>query len=177
MFAMLLATAPLDATSSATDSFVGFSLQPPLGQVIALVIYCLASLVAVSVAIANRHAFKDILSEKAVMPAMRDLGDAGQTAPTSFSRFAGLIGIVYLTAFLWGIGFFVLAYIWVDPAKIGQVVANCGQFLMAGSALFAPYAFNQLAQVFTAKEANTSAAASQGSYSSADVTRALAPKG
>lgn len=135
----------LTTGSADLGAFAPFYFQPVLGQAISLGMYCTASAVAVIVAICKHDSFKDVLADKAMLRADPDKTDQ----PTSFSRLTGLIGTIYLAAFLWALGFFVLTYIWVDPTKIATVIGESGRFLMAGSALFAPYAFNQLSQIFT----------------------------
>lgn len=176
---MLSAAAPT-ANSTGID-YTGYYIQPIAGQAIGLGIYCLATLVAVGIALYKHASFKDVLSDKSMLRAMPGGLADDDSLPTSFSRLAGLIGVAYLTAFLWGIGFFVLASIWVAPTAIAQVIADCGQFLMAGSALFAPYAFNQLAQIFTPKAAPTSSTVGTPTPSngaklrSADIDRLLTP--
>ena len=162
------------AAGSAAPDFSGYFFTPELGQRIALGGYIAASLVAAGIAVYKRSDFKGVLSDKA-RPAPSIALD--ENAPTSFSRLAGLLGILYLTAFLWGIGFFVLTYIWVAPDAIGKVISDSGQFLMAGSALFAPYAFNQLSQVFGAKAAENRVVPVAGTPTSDDIKRALTPKG
>jgi hypothetical protein len=74
-----------------------------------------------------------------------------QTAPDdnpSFSRVAGVLGGGVLASFFWGLGNIILHYAFTDPSKISGIVSGSQPFLLAGSALFAPYAFNQLSTVF-----------------------------
>lgn len=63
---------------------------------------------------------------------------------TSFSRVAGSIGSITLASFVCGLG------IWIffalndpEPSKLGKL-AEVVRYILASSALFAPYAFNQL---------------------------------
>ena len=67
---------------------------------------------------------------------------------TSYSRVAGLLGVGALTSFFWALGNVILRQAFIDPSKIGEIVTGCEPFFLAGSALFAPYAFNQLSSVF-----------------------------
>lgn len=67
---------------------------------------------------------------------------------TSFSRVAGSIGSVGLAAFVIGLG------VWVffalndeDPERV-QRLSDIWPYLGGGAALFTPYAFNQLSNVF-----------------------------
>jgi hypothetical protein len=162
------------AAASARSDFSGYFFTPELGQRIALGGYIAASLAAIGIAVYKHADFKGVLSDKAMSAPPTALNES---APTSFSRLAGLLGILYLTAFLWGIGFFVLTYIWVAPDTIGKVISDSGQFLMAGSALFAPYAFNQLSQVFSTKAGDNKSAPVANLPTSDDIKRALTPRG
>lgn len=68
--------------------------------------------------------------------------------PTSFSRVAGIVGAIVLVVFFWGLANAILydAFTYLDHIK--QIVQNTWQFFLVGSALFAPYAFNQLTSIF-----------------------------
>lgn len=68
--------------------------------------------------------------------------------PQSTSRIVGLLGGVVLVALTWGLSNFVVWAAFFDPARIQPVLDYVGQFYLAGSALFAPYAFNQLGSAF-----------------------------
>jgi hypothetical protein len=46
------------------------------------------------------------------------------------------------------LGLFILINIWAAPDAVAKVISASGDFIMTGSALFAPYAFNQLSQIF-----------------------------
>jgi hypothetical protein len=68
----------------------------------------------------------------------------------SFSRTAGMIGATGLASVTIGIGYWIiygLFYDEIDPESI----KNVGWYYLAGSALFFPYAFNQLASIFNPK--------------------------
>lgn len=71
-------------------------------------------------------------------------------APTSFSRVAGAIGAYFLTGFFILIGAFVVSRLWFPPDQNGlkETLGSITEFIWAGVALFAPYAFNQVSQVF-----------------------------
>ena len=67
---------------------------------------------------------------------------------TSFSRTAGAIGAFVLAAFFAGLGLWLLfALNDGDATKIDRL-PQLATYILSGSALFAPYAFNQLARVF-----------------------------
>jgi hypothetical protein len=93
-----------------------------------------------------------MLSEKSsVAPAAGGNGVAANGAapvPTeaSFSRVAGSIGAIVLAAFIGGVSYWILYGLFNgnDLAKLKEI----GPFVLAGSALFAPYAFNQLSAIF-----------------------------
>jgi hypothetical protein len=68
---------------------------------------------------------------------------------TSSSRVASFIGAVVMAVFLWGLGNIILYKGSLgDYDEIEKLMASIGSFFLAGSALFAPYAFNQLGTVF-----------------------------
>jgi len=75
-------------------------------------------------------------------------GDA--TGVTSYSRVTGAFGAVILTAFFWAVGNILLANSLseVDFSKLAQLLDALGRFFLIGSALFLPYAFNQLKTLF-----------------------------
>jgi hypothetical protein len=66
----------------------------------------------------------------------------------SYSRVTGLFGAVIVTCFFWAIGDVILWKAMVSPAEVKEITANLGPFFLVGSALFLPYAFNQLKTVF-----------------------------
>jgi hypothetical protein len=68
--------------------------------------------------------------------------------PTSSSRTAAFLGSLVLVAALWAFAnYSVWAAFW-DPAAIGKSLDAFKSFFLAGAALFAPYAFNQLGTAF-----------------------------
>lgn len=74
-----------------------------------------------------------------------DTPDAG-FAPTSFSRVSGFIGSLALAAAFVGLGYWVLYELFFEH-KLAQL-KDLLVYALAGSALYAPYAFNQLASIF-----------------------------
>jgi hypothetical protein len=92
-----------------------------------------------------------LLSEKG--PVVQT-ANASQSNP-SYSRLTGLIGGVILAIFLWAFGNVVIYLSLTDPDRVSDVLSSVGSYFLAGSALFAPYAFNQLRTSF-----NPTAAAS-----------------
>jgi len=65
----------------------------------------------------------------------------------SFSRVAGAIGSVSLAAFMAGLGIWVFFAINGDKDEIKRL-SDLWPYMGGGAALFAPYAFNQLSNVF-----------------------------
>jgi hypothetical protein len=72
---------------------------------------------------------------------------------TSYSRLSGFVGAIVLASFLWGLGNVILykAFAENGPEEIQSLLSSIGSFFLAGAALFAPYAFNQLKGVFQTK--------------------------
>ncbi|WP_051563722.1 hypothetical protein [Enterovibrio calviensis] len=93
------------------------------------------------------------ISEK-VLPQNKndsDTGDAKEhsTSIGSFSRTAGAFGAMALAAATIGISYWLIyALFCQDSESISESLTSVGYFFLAGSALFAPYAFNQLSSLF-----------------------------
>ena len=83
-----------------------------------------------------------------VQSASSSLNDA---AATSYSRITGFAGTVVLTCFVWALGDAVIYNAYIAPTSVKDMLTGVGPFILAGSALFAPYAFNQLSSVFPQK--------------------------
>lgn len=83
---------------------------------------------------------------EALQPDSDQLGD-------SYSRITGLIGTLVLVCFIWAVGNVVLYNAFTAPGSVKQVLDGVGPFILSGAALFAPYAFNKLSQVFTQRAA------------------------
>lgn len=86
---------------------------------------------------------------------------------TSYSRVTGALGAVVVTSFFWATGNIVLVQALSDVAKIKPMMDAVSPFFLVGSALFLPYAFNQLKTLFpwSANAAVGLAKASQGAVS------------
>lgn len=67
---------------------------------------------------------------------------------TSYSRVAGLIGSIIIATFFWSIGNVVIFKSFSNVGEVGSFVKDIWPYLLSGSALFAPYAFNQLSSIF-----------------------------
>jgi hypothetical protein len=66
----------------------------------------------------------------------------------SYSRIAGMIGAVVLACFVWALGNVILYKAFYAPKDIDIIVSATKSYFLGASALFAPYAFNQLKEVF-----------------------------
>ena len=64
----------------------------------------------------------------------------------SFSRLAGAIGSIGLAAVFIGIGYWII-YSLFSGGKL-EALDGIGTYFLSGSAIFAPYALNQLGKVF-----------------------------
>jgi len=89
-------------------------------------------------------------------------GTAGDA--TSYSRVTGALGAVVLTSFYWAIGNASLSLALSDVTKVKPLMDAVSPFFLIGSALFLPYAFNQLKSIFpwTANAAVAMAQLNQG---------------
>jgi hypothetical protein len=85
-----------------------------------------------------------------VLAALREKDPTEQTAQdnTSYSRLSGFIGSMILACFLWALGNILIYQAVTDVAEISKTLNAMSTYFLAGSALFMPYGFNQLAKVF-----------------------------
>lgn len=95
----------------------------------------------------------EMLSEKKLMksspvPRSEEARGVNDKEIASFSRTSGAIGTMGLAAVLVGVGYWLIYGLFYE-AQLG-VLKDAGWFFLSGSALFAPYAFNQLSGVFRA---------------------------
>jgi hypothetical protein len=74
--------------------------------------------------------------------------DVVDALPASYSRVAGAFGAIVLAAALYGLANYLVWAAFYQPDKISNVLEETGTFFLAGSALFAPYAVNQLTSIF-----------------------------
>lgn len=74
--------------------------------------------------------------------------DGSATAATSYSRVTGALGAIVVTSFFWAIGNVVLSLALSDVSQVKPLLDAVGVFFLIGSALFLPYAFNQLKTLF-----------------------------
>jgi len=75
-------------------------------------------------------------------------GVGGDQDTTSYSRVTGLVGAVIITSFFWAIGNVIVFKAFEKVDDIRQITDHVGPFFLIGSALFLPYAFNQIKAAF-----------------------------
>ncbi|MBP0496006.1 hypothetical protein [Roseomonas indoligenes] len=91
---------------------------------------------------AREPLIRSMLSEPADQPA--------KTVKGSFSRTAGAFGAMGLAASVVGISYWVIFDLFSTNGDNLGKLKDVGWFFLAGSALFAPYAFNRLSKLFGA---------------------------
>lgn len=86
------------------------------------------------------------LKSVSLTEAMREKSTPEQpnASDTSYSRIAGMLGAIVLGCLIWGLGNAVLARAILEPQEVETMLKGVWPFLLSTSALFAPYAFNQL---------------------------------
>lgn len=105
----------------------------------------------INLVLVNRILKQDLsglLIEKGPLVATLDDGKTPAPQQSSYSRVAGMIGATVLAVFLWAFGNIVLYLSMTNPAGVTEVLSGVGSYFLAGSALFAPYAVNQLRTTF-----------------------------
>lgn len=75
-------------------------------------------------------------------------GTSPSPSDTSFSRVAGMVGTLILACFVWALGNIIVFKAFGNVSEVSELVDKLGSFFLAASALFAPYAFNQLGEAF-----------------------------
>jgi hypothetical protein len=98
----------------------------------------------------QRTLLRTALTEKTAAVPQQPQG--GQPQPPrsdqgSFSRLAGSIGAIGIAATFVGISYWVLHTLFFDIGNLTKIEGLATYFL-AGSAMFLPYAFNQLSSIF-----------------------------
>jgi len=92
--------------------------------------------------------------------ALREKGPIGGSADTtSYSRVTGLVGAVIVTAFYWAVGNIALYKAFTAIGDIRPIIEAAAPLFLVGSALFLPYAFNQIKSAFGASGAAAAAVA------------------
>lgn len=110
-------------------------------------------IVAIVIAVPFAKQLSQALDEKS------PTGDS--TGVTSYSRVTGALGAVVLTSFFWAVGNILLANAleMADVRKLTDLMNSLSRYFLIGSALFLPYAFNQLKSLFPWSASATLAAA------------------
>ena len=98
----------------------------------------------------NKTLLANALSEKVPSAAPGAPGAAGGAPDGSFSRTAGAIGAVGIAATFIGIGigYRAIYELFFGSATDLTKISDLKVYFLAGSAMFLPYAFNQLSAVF-----------------------------
>lgn len=132
-----------------------------------LIIFNFAIIILLKYSLQNID-LKEVLREKAPDAQPTAAGTAGLVGPagaavitaaptaqdnTSYSRVAGILGAIVLAAFFWAVGDVILykEFACSDAscaADIKDLVSGVSTYIMSGAALFAPYAINQLTNIF-----------------------------
>jgi hypothetical protein len=89
------------------------------------------------------------LSEKSVQGGAQGVVPVpAQDQPGSFSRLAGTIGAIGIAATFVGIGYWIIFDLFLNNGGDLTKIGDLKYYFLAGSAMFLPYAFNQLSSVF-----------------------------
>ena len=67
---------------------------------------------------------------------------------TSKNRAVGALGAFVMVSFTWALGNIILYKSFYAADQVESIIDSVGTFYLASSALFAPYAFNQLSKAF-----------------------------
>jgi hypothetical protein len=90
----------------------------------------------------------DTLSEKTVPAAPNAQARANGLATGSTSRLVTFLGLIGMLSMFLGFGFYALWASFNGRSGLKDELDAAGHYLLYGSALFAPYAFNQLKAAF-----------------------------
>lgn len=121
------------------------------------VVFVFAVLVQTGVLIWGLRLLADVLRQgigadgtraSLLMLAEKPADTPGAPPTPSFSRVAGGIGAIVLASLFVGLSYWALYALFWEKDTAG--LEGIGTILMAGSALFLPYGFNQLRRVFSA---------------------------
>lgn len=118
------------------------SVLPVLGMIFVLI----WGLRLLNTVLMSRHGAR---ADRVMMvEALSEKTEGGQEA-TSFSRVSGAIGAIALASFFTGLGLWILLKLDSEKANdIPTLLNGIWNFIWAGAALFAPYAFNQIGRIF-----------------------------
>jgi hypothetical protein len=151
---LILAQATPGASAPATAAVPP---SPPADPVIAgsapwvmwatIIVFNLAVLFLLRLALAKID-WNSALEEKKILYASFWTTGEPSEKPFSYSRAIGTIGGIVLAGFFWGICNVTLYKAFLDYTQVMPLVKGVGPLFLAGSALFLPYAFNQLSAIF-----------------------------
>lgn len=117
---------------------------------IGISVYIVVSITAVIVGILNKDIFTGLTVEKNNVATEQP----HPPLPASFSRTVGLIGLIFLTGFMWVIGLHIISgSALLETINKSDILSD---FLIVASALFAPYAANQVGQILSRSPTTTS---------------------
>jgi hypothetical protein len=85
--------------------------------------------------------------------ALREKPRGNELGAASYSRITGLFGAVVTASLFWAIGNVVVWRVFEDPEAARKIIAAVLYLFLVGSALFLPYAFNQLRSMINPVEA------------------------
>ena len=89
-----------------------------------------------------------VLSKKRMNEAISEKGPVAKGDLTSYSRLTGALGAVILTTFFWALGNIIIWKAFTNIDDMMKISNSVGNFFMIGAALFLPYAFNQIRNIF-----------------------------
>ena len=94
----------------------------------------------------GRSILDEAMSEKSMPPAGDGDANTKPGSVGSFSRLAGSFGTMALATAVIGVAYWLVYALFYEKSL--SVLSETGWFFLSGSALFAPYAFNQLSSIF-----------------------------
>lgn len=79
---------------------------------------------------------------------LTEMGATDDAPKNSFSRTAGAVGAFGLASVFIGIGYWIVYILFLGDIAQLKDLKDLGIYFLSGSALFAPYAFNQMKTIF-----------------------------
>ncbi len=120
---------------------------------IALIVFNVAAIMLLVIA-CKAIDFKSALLEKSSLPESvaasgSDTTNNAGVTPQSSSRVISALGGLVIVAFFWACCNVSVYWAFADPTSLKEFAQGVWPLFLAGSALFLPYAFNQLKGVFS----------------------------
>jgi hypothetical protein len=154
MVALVATTAPASAQSSteATCANLVCGLSEPSYWLV-IVVFNIAAIMLLVIA-CKAIDFTSALIEKSSLPAtppspVDPNAPPAPPAPQSSSRVISALGGLLIVAFFWACCNVSVYWAFANPTNLTQFAQGVWPLFLAGSALFLPYAFNQLKGVFS----------------------------